>query len=278
MVVVWSIIALVLGIIALAVVFSFAIVWYEAANADPKLLERRFAPASLWLALRLIVSESFFLLVTVLLHPLGWFAPRGKSPSADAGTPVILLHGLFHNRACWLWARYRLRKRGLGPFYALNLPPWKDVESLTERVAKKVDELRHSRGIERVHLVGHSMGGIIARNYVQLRGGERKVDRCVLLGAPNSGSKLAPFALSPLGRLLMPRSAFLNRLAEPDVPPAVRVTAIFSRHDNMVQPFASARLAGAVNVELAGMGHVALLFRPPALEAVARALSDGEPA
>jgi triacylglycerol lipase len=277
MVIVWSIIALVLGIIALAVVFSYAIVWYEFANADPKLLERRFAPANLWLAVRLIVMEVFFLLVTVLLHPLGWLSPREEATTAGGKPPVILLHGLFHNRACWFWARHRLRKRGLGEFYSLNLPPWKDVESLTERVAKKVDELRHSRGIEQVHLVGHSMGGIIARNYIQLRGGERKVNRCILLGTPNGGSKLAPFALSPLGRLLMPGSGFLKRLAVADFPTAVRATAIFSRHDNMVQPFSSARLEEGTNVQLAGLGHVALLFHPRALQALTGALTDGEP-
>lgn len=274
MVIVWSIIALVLGIITLAVVFSYSIVWYEFANADPKLLERRFAPANLWLAVRLVVMEVFFLLMTVLLHPLGWFPPGEKAPASDGKIPVILLHGLFQNRACWFWARHRLRKRGFEECYALNLPPWKDIESLTERVAKKVDELRHSRGIEQVHLVGHSMGGIIARNYIQLRGGDRKVARCILLGAPNGGSKLAPFALSPLGRLLMPRSVFLNRLAVAEFPPGVQATAIFSRHDNMVQPYTSARLEEGPNVQLDGLGHVALLFSPRALDAVARALSQ----
>ncbi len=60
MVIVWSILALVLGIIALVVVFSYAIVWYEFANADPRLLEGRFTPANLWLAARLIVIGGVF--------------------------------------------------------------------------------------------------------------------------------------------------------------------------------------------------------------------------
>jgi triacylglycerol lipase len=272
-----SLFALILGLVVLSVIFSYAIVWYESANADPKLLELRFAPASLWLAAQLLFMEITFLLTTVILHPLGWFPPRERPPSAGGRTPVILLHGLFHNRSCWLWARYYLRKRAIGGIHTLNLPPWKDIESLTERLAKKVDELRHSGGIEKVHLVGHSMGGIVARNYFQLRGGDQKVDRCILLGVPNGGSKLAPFALSPLGRLLMPGSEFLTRLAEAVFPPEITAKVIFSRHDNMVQPYTSARLDGAANLQLNGMGHVALLFHSRSLEAVAEALSEGGP-
>ncbi|HKK02086.1 MAG TPA: alpha/beta fold hydrolase, partial [Desulfuromonadales bacterium] len=156
--------------------------------------------------------------------------------------------------------------------HTINLPPWKDVESLTERVAKRVDELRHSAGIEKVHLVGHSMGGIIARNYLQIRGGSQKVDRCVLLAAPNLGSKLAPFTVAPLGKILLPGSDFLRRLAQAPLP-IHKVVAIYSCHDNMVLPARYARLSGATNIELAGMGHSTLLYHPRTFKILVRALN-----
>jgi len=123
------------------------------------------------------------------------------------------LHGLFHNRACWLLVLLGLRLNGVRSLYTINLPPWKGVESLTERLAKKVDELRLASGCDRVHLVGHSMGGIIARNYLQIRGGAAKVDRCILIATPNQGSRLAALALSPLAKALIPGSKLIKRLA-----------------------------------------------------------------
>lgn len=277
MCILFNILGLLLGIVAMVVILSYAIAWYEYANREPTLMQNRFALGRLWFAAKLISTETALLFLTVLLHPLGWFRFKEK-PVVDAGaTPVLLLHGLFHNRACWLWARFRLRQRGFKALYAINLPPWYDVESLTERVAKKVDELRHATGIDKVHLVGHSMGGMIARNYIQLRGGERKVEVCVLLSSPNGGSKLAPFALTPLGKLLLPGSEFLQRLAAAPLPAGVRLNAIVNRHDNMILPFENARLEGIRNVELSGMGHASVLYRSRAVEAIVKALGEQTP-
>jgi len=272
-----SILAAILAVVTVIVVLSYAFAWYEGANSRPALMAERFSPSRLWLAVRLVGMETLFLFLDVLLHPLGWLPPKERQPAENVATPIILLHGLFHNRACWLWTKYRLRRRGFRSIYTLNLPPWQDVETLTERVAKKVDELRHTLGIKKVCLVGHSMGGIIARNYLQIRGGEQKVERCILLAAPNGGSKLAPFALSPLGRLLIPGSEFLRRLALAPLPPETELRAICSRHDNMVLPWEYGRFEGAHNIELAGMGHVSLLYHPRAFKALCEALTEGVP-
>ena len=274
MCILFTILELLFGIVATVVILSYAMAWYEYANRESALMQERFAPSRLWFATKLIVTETVLLFLTVLLHPLGWFKFKERPVTNADATPVILLHGLFHNRACWLWAGFRLRRRGFKALYAINLPPWYDVESLTERVAKKVDELRHATGIDKVHLVGHSMGGMIARNYIQLRGGEQKVDACVLLSSPNGGSKLAPFALTPLGKLLLPGSDFLQRLAAAPLPSGVRLTALVNRHDNMILPFEHGRLEGVRNVELGGMGHASVLYRSRSIEAIVQALGE----
>ena len=268
----FDLLAILFGAVVLVVLCSYAIAWYEGASARPELVPERLKPASLWLATRLVVQESLLLWVTVLLHPLGWIPPRAKAYDPTGGPPVILLHGLFHNRACWTWAKFRLRRRGLRNLHTINLPAWKNVETLTERLALKVDELRLAGAGERIHLVGHSMGGIIARNYLQLRGGAERVERCVLLASPNHGSKLAPFALSRLGELLVPGSAFLNKLNAAPLPRPERFTAICSRHDNIVLPWQNSRLEEIRNLELTGMGHAGVLYRGTALAAVAESL------
>jgi triacylglycerol esterase/lipase EstA (alpha/beta hydrolase family) len=274
MCILFNVLELLLSVVAVVVILSYAIAWYEYANREPALMENRFTLGRLCFAVKLIVTETALLFLTVLLHPLGWFSLKEKPEAAADATPVLLLHGLFHNRACWLWAKFRLRRQGYKALYAINLPPWYDVERLTERVSKKTDELRHATGMDKIHLVGHSMGGMIARNYIQLRGGEQKVDACVLLSSPNGGSKLAPFALTPLGKLLLPGSEFLQRLAAAPLPSGVRLTAIVNRHDNMILPFEHGRLEGVRNVELGGMGHASVLYRSRSIEAIVQALGE----
>lgn len=270
---IFNILAILYGVVAALVAVSYALVWYENANRHPALMKNRLRPGRLLWAGGLILREAGWLTLTILMQPIGWFN-RKQPPAVHDQTPILLLHGLFQSRACWWWLRLRLRRHGFSALHAVALPPWKDVEVLTERVAKTVDTLRHRYGVRRVHLVGHSMGGIIARNYLQIRGGAGKVDCCVLLGTPHGGSRLVPFALSPLAALLMPGSEFLQRLQCAPFPENTAILNIFSRHDNMILPFDNARLPAVPNEELAGMGHTSLLFRRQALRLVIRHLKE----
>lgn len=272
-----DLLAILLAGAAAFALFTFAVAWYENANRSPELLEKRFSSAALSLAGRLVGMESFFLFVSLLVHPYGWFRHEEGEPTTDGKTPILLLHGLFQSPACWLWTKHLLRRNGFHNLYVVALPPWIDMETLTERVARKVDEMRTRHFTDKVHLVGHSMGGIIARYYLQMRNGSEKIDRCVLLGVPNQGSKLVPLALSPLAALVMPGSEFLQDLAEAPLPEGVRMTAVYSRHENIVLPFENARLEGAEHVELAGIGHTGMLYHPQAFAALIEALTEEPP-
>ncbi len=266
------ILAVLLVLDLLIVMLSYSMCWYEYANARPELMNNRLSGKNIRLVCSLILQETFFNFLTLSVLPFGIFNPRCH-PRKRGETPVLLLHGLFNNRASWFWFKWQLRKQGFGNLATVNLSSWHSEEVLTEIVAKKVDELRHRLGVDKVHLVCHSMGGIIARNYMQQRGGAAKVDRCVFLGSPHFGSKLAPFALSPLGRVLIPGSDFLLRLAAAPLPEGVLVSNIFTIKDNMVVPNANACLPWGRGIELDGLGHTALLYRRAAVQAVIDALS-----
>ncbi len=134
--------------------------------------------------------------------------------------------------------------------------------------------MRHKPGIDKVHLVGHSMGCMIARNYVQLRGGADKVASMVLLAAPHGGSRLAPFAITDLGLNVLPGSAFLKRLDSAAPPAGILVTNIYCRHDNIIVPADFGRLEWADNVELQGVGHISALFMLRSIKALFAALRE----
>ncbi|MBW2690300.1 MAG: alpha/beta fold hydrolase [Deltaproteobacteria bacterium] len=261
-------------IVALTVLLSFTMAWYERANSRPDLIERRFTTRGLCIAIWLLIQETACLLLTILLRPFGWLRPQLPDAGQDVRPPVILLHGLFQNRSCLFWMQYRLRSAGYKQIISINTPPWRDLETLTESLVKKVDELRIKMNVDKVILVGHSMGGMIARNYVQNRGGAAYVHGMVTLGSPHHGSKLAPFALSAMGKTLLPGSEFLRQFNSVTWPEETRAVSIYTRYDNIVMPAESGIMEGSQTVELNGMGHTSLLFHPRSLQAVIDALNN----
>ena len=261
-------------VVALTVLMSYTVAWYERANARPDLIDRRFTGPGVCIAVWLLVQETGCLLLTILLRPCGWLQPKIPEAAPNARPPVILLHGLFQNRSCLFWLQYRLRAAGYQQIISINTPPWRDMETSTENLSKKVDEMRIKLKIDKVILVGHSMGGMIARNYVQSRGGAANVRGMVTLGSPHHGSKLAPFALSSMGKSLLPGSAFLRQFNSVLWPNETQAISIFTRYDNIVLPAESGKMEGAQQIELDGMGHTALLFHPRSLQAVISALDN----
>jgi pimeloyl-ACP methyl ester carboxylesterase len=254
------------------VLLTYSIVWYERANTAPELMKRRLSLCNLLLTLGLILPEIIFNFISLVMIPLGMLPPK-KLPRHKEGVPILLIHGLFINHSCWLWFRWQLKRRGIENTASLKLSSWHNEEALTELLAKRVDELRHQLGVDKIVIIGHSMGGIIARNYIQLRGGAVKVDRLVCLGTPHHGSKLSSFCFASLGKILMPGSAFLNRLNSAAPPERVKVFNIFTKKDNMIIPNESCRLPWGETVELDNMGHTSLLYRPAAIAAVIACLT-----
>lgn len=270
--VVLFLIKLTVYVVSLTVLLSYTVAWYERANTRPDLIERRFTTRGVFIACWLLVQETACLLMTILLRPLGWLPAGLPAKRPSTLPPVILLHGLFQNRSCLLWLQHRLRSSGYRHVLSINTPPSRDLETLTEKLAKNVDQLRMRLNVDKVILIGHSMGGMIARNYVQNRGGAVHVERVVTLGSPHRGSKLAPFALTTMGKSLLPGSEFIRRFNSVAWPRETPIISIYTRYDNMVMPAELARLDGALSVELDGMGHTALLFHPRSLQAVIEAL------
>ncbi len=253
------------------VILSYSIFWYEYSNATPEAAQNRFNKQNLRLFFTLTIPELFFNYITLAITPIGLISKRQQAIKRGE-TPVLLLHGLFVNQSCWFWFKYKLRKQGFQNIVTINLSSWHSEEALTELLATKVDEMRHQLGVNKVHLVGHSMGGMIARNYVQLRGGQDKVDHLICLGSPHHGSKLATFSIDPLGKTLLPSSNFLQKLNTAPFPDNVKMTNIYTNKDNMVLPNCSNHLAWGEAVEFDRMGHTSLIYRKPVIAATAAAL------
>lgn len=217
-----------------------------------------------WRGLRWFARELLALSVLyVLLQPFERSFVRTAVPAGNRGAarPVILLHGIYCNAASWWWMRRRLESCGIGPIYALDVEgPLSSIDSYARQLARFIAQVRADTGAERVVLVGHSMGGLVARACVALPGLAAQVEKLLTLGTPHHGSRHARLGVGANSRQLEADSDWLRRLNADPGSMAVPIASVYSRHDNFVAPQESAVLAGAKLIALDGVGHLALLF------------------
>ena len=151
--------------------------------------------------------------------------PR-KSGDPSHDTPVILIHGYGHNRSGWHVLERHLATAGFSTVHTMNYSPLRhDVPELAGRLAETVEVLRTLSGSDKVHIVGHSLGGIIARWYVQELGGHEQVSTAVTIGSPHEGTLAAWVAPGRTAQELRPGSWVVRRLAAGARPSPVRWVA-----------------------------------------------------
>ena len=180
-----------------------------------------------------------------------------------AGTPIILVHGLVDNRSIFTLLRRALRRRGFGRVITLNYSPFtQDVRSVARRLEALIERTCEETGYERVHVVGHSLGGLIARYYVQQLGGDARVHTLCTLGTPHGGTFAAHLLPQKLVKQLRPGSDVVAELAQPAPGVRTRFVAFWSDLDQLIVPKRSARIEhpdlSARNVLLRGVGHMSL--------------------
>lgn len=185
-----------------------------------------------------------------------------------AGVPVLLIHGLVDNRSVFTVLRRSLRKRGHGQVLTMNYSIFtQDVRRAAVELAATVDRLCAQSGHDRIHIIGHSLGGLIARYYVQRLGGDERVIRLVTLGTPHGGtawSRLAPRWLPPASIIAQLRSdsPVLRELEQPVRHCRTSVLAVYSDLDQLVVPAQAGRCEhpdlDVTNVMVRGVGHMSL--------------------
>lgn len=266
------IIILLTFLVSSSIVFiSYLFYWYELANSQPKLIKIRFRSSRIIRALFLLSSEVIALFTSWIIYPIGWLPASTLCFRKQPQQTIILLHGLYQNRACFYWLQLRLALHG-HRVVNLTMPPWRDLESLTEQLDQTISQLRQIKHIQRVTLIGHSFGGLIARNYIQRRGGSSHVEQCFTLGTPHFGSKLTPFAMTALALALVPRNALLNQLNQAPWPEEIPFTSIYSSTDSLVLPTKSGQHPLAKNILVTPCGHMSLLYHPKVFNEILTAL------
>jgi len=149
---------------------------------------------------------------------------KQRKASAAPIEGVAVMHGLGRTRAGMELLAHRLRGAGFEaacvPYPSRRL----GVAAAAEAVAARVAEI--ARGWDVVHLVGHSMGGVIACTIAATHP-ELPVGRVVMIGSPMRGSGLAHrlAGMAPMRAVLGPALSDFARLTGP-IPASDRIGAI----------------------------------------------------
>ena len=175
--------------------------------------------------------------------------------------PVLLVHGYAATESVWTPLRCALAEAGFGHIVSLTYNSFAtDPEAVSAELTHQALRALASTGAPRVHLVGHSLGGLIVR--CALAGSAALSSRAgcaVTIASPHCGAYLARIAPGRCARIMHPGPH--PRLPEVDAPRPIRWLAYYSDGDRVVTP-ASAQLDdpryGADNLMIPGCGHLTI--------------------
>jgi pimeloyl-ACP methyl ester carboxylesterase len=185
---------------------------------------------------------------------------------------VLLVHGLGDGASIVSPLQQGLADCGVGPFIPVSYNAFSPDIRTAARILGDQVELAHARAEARnVVLIGYSLGGLIARYYVQRLGGDAYVPLVITLATPHAGTATALLAPPhPLLRQLRPGSGMLTELAEPAPGCRTRFVAFYSDLDEMVIPASRGRIdhpdLEARNVLVPGVGHLTLPLHQPVID------------
>ncbi len=208
-----------------------------------------------------------------------------------SGDGVILIHGIIRSSKSMSAFREPLEKAGFRVF-PFDYPSTRvELDACADYLHQVIESLE---GIERLHIVAHSMGGIVTRTYWS-KHRDPRLTRAVFIGSPHNGAELADLMrskanflfkpiLGPSGQqLITDAEGFVAKLPTPDCefaiiagshPPKGFNPLIPGDNDGIVS-LASTRLAGAADFMAVDLIHVQLIRSEPVIRDVTQFLLSG---
>jgi len=208
-------------------------------------------------SLRTVLTEWGMSAAVSVARPAGFLPLPGAR--REGPRPIIVLHGYAMNRANFLPLAYRLSRAGLGPIVGFEYWTLGRTAAAARQLAWFVEHVQALTGSPQVDLIGHSMGGVVARYFVTLGGGDGAVHRLITIGSPHGGTDVSRVGIGHANRELVIGSKLVTRLAAAPRPQLTRVTTILSHGDALVPASAQAEIPGAERIVYDDLGHVAML-------------------
>ena len=104
--------------------------------------------------------------------------------------PILLIHGFHSSHLTWNWMIQQLWIDGFRNLFALKLYSYVDgLDILSDQLDNVIDKiLEMLPGYKFIHIIGHSMGGMVARYYLKSVGrADPRIRLLITLGSPLRG-------------------------------------------------------------------------------------------
>jgi len=134
------------------------------------------------------------------------------------------------------------------------------IPACAARLGVFIEHVSAETGQSKVAIVAHSLGGVVALEYLGTPEGAARVDRCVTIASPHAGVTWRGGMVGHAARQLYAQSRYMQSRASGALP--VRVVSLFSTHDNIVHPAKTSALInrGGRDVVVDNLGHLSMLF------------------
>ncbi len=228
--------------------------------------------------------ESLFAVELALLHASPVYYGAGV-PEGD-GSAVILLPGFLHGDTYLIVMYAWLKRLAYRPYYSgIGFNASCPNLLISEIVDPVITEAATTTS-RKVHLIGHSLGGVIARSIANQRSDIASV---ITLASPirqttvrkrifQNAEVVRKYLVAHRAERVQPQCltaecpcAFMKSLREP-FPPKIPFTAIYTRNDGLVE-WTSCRTGNPnIDVEVSGT-HSGLAFNPSVYKVIAERLS-----
>lgn len=199
---------------------------------------------------------------TLLGHDLATVVP------ARSEDVVVLVHGFLATAGVLRPLRDALEAEADVTVASFTHAPGITITELAERVGELVRRVE----AERIQLVGHSMGGLAARWFVDVLGGDQRVVQTLSIASPFWGTNRVRALPGAFARELAPGSAVLARIRD-GIGRGVPHFAVSGSHDAVVGPAAPLGAAGELVAD--GCGHNAVLYDARVLRSVVERVRAG---
>ncbi|EGB15977.1 alpha/beta hydrolase fold protein [Pseudodesulfovibrio mercurii] len=206
----------------------------------------------------------------VVALPSILFLALPERAASRTGTPVLMVHGLYHNRTAWLVMARRLRRAGFRNLHTYGYNSFtRDFDHALAGLKDRLDAILGDAPDGGVILIGHSLGGLLCRCAAGDPRFRDRVAALVTLGSPHGGSELAWLGGNRMARGLIPGRDITEAVAEAPDPDCPKL-AVYTMADDYVIPLDLLRTGrpGWRERVCAPMGHVWMLYSPEVADMV----------
>lgn len=135
---------------------------------------------------------------TPLVHNVGNIDYLPLSKNSRYATPVLLVHGIYSDDSIWGAVEAALVQNGVRTFKVGQVlgqkglvPNNGNILLLRHQLMDAIEKVKNETGASQVDIVAHSMGGLVARSYIQTPAYRGDIRKLITLGTPHFGAPIA---------------------------------------------------------------------------------------